>query len=31
MKKKKKNKKVPLLAKIFDPKMWFLDFARFTA
>ena len=31
MKKKKKYKKVPLLAKIFDPKMWFLDFARFTA
>ena len=29
--KKKKNKKVPLIAKIFDPKMWFLDFFRFTA
>ena len=28
---KKKNKKVPLLAKLFDPKMLLLDFARLTA
>ena len=28
---KKKNKKVPLLAKMFDPKMFFLDYARLTA
>ena len=28
---KKKNKKITLLHKIFDPKMLFLDFARFTA
>ena len=29
--KKKVNKKVPLLAKIFDPRMPLLDLARFTA
>lgn len=29
--KKKKSKKVSRFSKIFDPKMWFLDFARLTA
>ena len=28
---KKKNKKYSLFAKIFDPKMFVLDFARLTA
>ena len=30
-KKKKKNKKISLFAKLFDPKMLLLDFARLTA
>ena len=28
---KKKNKKYSLFAKLFDPKMFVLDFARLTA